>query len=191
VDLPGNRTPISWLQARCLPVGRAARVFSYSLSPCARHIPMCRARLKVRPGIEPGLPPYRGGVLPQHLQTNSSSDPGWNRTIDFLDVTQASLPLDHGIVVVTGVRVELTNSRGSRPRRFTSLRTRPLQVRVSHPTGWAYETRLSAGSPASCSISVTKGRVELPRHNEHDVLNVGCLPVPSLGRFVFSDPYGN
>ena len=25
------------------------------------------------------------------------SDPGWNRTIDFLDVTQASSPLDHGI----------------------------------------------------------------------------------------------
>ena len=25
---------------------------------------------EVRPGIEPGLPPYHGGVLPKHLQTN-------------------------------------------------------------------------------------------------------------------------
>ena len=53
---------------------------------------------EVRPGIEPDLPPYQGGVLPQHLQTNLlCSDPGWSRTIDLLVVTQASLPLDHGI----------------------------------------------------------------------------------------------
>ena len=26
---------------------------------------------EVRPGIEPGLPPYHGGVLPKHLQTDS------------------------------------------------------------------------------------------------------------------------
>jgi len=32
------------------------------------------------------------------------------------------------------------------------LRTRPLQVRVSHPTGWAYGARLSTGSPASYSF---------------------------------------
>lgn len=25
---------------------------------------------EVRPGIEPGLPPYYGGVLPKHLQTS-------------------------------------------------------------------------------------------------------------------------
>lgn len=31
-------------------------------------------------------------------------------------------------------------------------------------------------------VIVTKGRVELPRRKGHDVLNVGCLPVPSLGR---------
>ena len=52
VDRPGNRTPISWLQARHLPVGRAAHI-----------------QPEVRPGIEPGLPPYQGGVQPQHLQT--------------------------------------------------------------------------------------------------------------------------
>jgi hypothetical protein len=107
VDRPGNRTPISWLQARHLPVGRAAHLS------------------EVRPGIEPGLPPYQGGVRPQHLQT--TSDPGWNRTITFLDVSQASLPLDHGIrLSVTEVGVEPTKSRGSRPRRFARLRTRPI-----------------------------------------------------------------
>ena len=79
---------------------------------------------EVRLGIEPSLPPYHGGVQPQHLQT--TSDPGWNRTITFLDVAQASLPLDHGIKSVTEVGVEPTKSRGSRPRRFASLRTRPI-----------------------------------------------------------------
>ena len=54
---------------------------------------------EVRPGIEPGLRPYHGRVLPKHLQTIlfSASDPGWNRTSTFLHVTQASSPLDHGI----------------------------------------------------------------------------------------------
>ena len=57
-----------------------------------------------------------------------ASDPGWNRTSTFLHVTQASSPLDHGIVSVTEVGVEPTKSRGSRPRRFADLRTRPIQV---------------------------------------------------------------
>lgn len=41
------------------------------------------------------------------------SDPGWNRTSTFLVVTQASLPLDHGIVIllVTEVGVEPTGTR--------------------------------------------------------------------------------
>ena len=53
---------------------------------------------EVRSGIEPDLPPYRGGVLPEHLQTFCSrSDPGRTRTVVFLAVAQASLPLDHGI----------------------------------------------------------------------------------------------
>src|SRR4051812_48996562 len=51
--------------------------------------------IEVRLGIEPSLPPYHSGVQPQHLQT--MSDPGWNRTITFLVVAQASSPLDHGI----------------------------------------------------------------------------------------------
>jgi hypothetical protein len=41
-----------------------------------------------------------------------SSDPGWNRTITFLVVTQAPLPLDHGIrLSVTEVGVEPTGTR--------------------------------------------------------------------------------
>jgi hypothetical protein len=83
---------------------------------------------KVPPGVEPGLPPYRGGVPPKHLQTNCQNNPGWNRTIAFLVVTQASSPPDHGIIQVTGVRIELTKSRGSRPRRFSCLRTRPCSA---------------------------------------------------------------
>ena len=49
---PGNRTPITWVQAKCLPVRPASRIHQ-----------------KVRPGIEPGLPPYHSGVRPKHLQT--------------------------------------------------------------------------------------------------------------------------
>ena len=49
---------------------------------------------EVRPGVEPGLPPYHGGVPPQHLQT--VNDPGWTRTIDVLGVSEAPLPLGHG-----------------------------------------------------------------------------------------------
>ena len=43
-----------------------------------------------------------------------------------LHVGQVSLPLDHEIALsVTEVGVEPTESRGSRPRRFSCLRTRP------------------------------------------------------------------
>ena len=69
---------------------------------------------EVRLGIEPSLPPYQSGVQPQHLQTKvfpHCSDPGWNRTITFLVVTQAPLPLDHGIMSVTEVGVEPTRTR--------------------------------------------------------------------------------
>ena len=102
VDRPGNRTPISWLQARHLPVGRAAHIQS-----------------EVRLGIE-RAPPRSGGpsALPRRRAATAPtdqiavSDPGWNRTITFLDVAQASLPLDHGIKSsVTEVGVEPTGTR--------------------------------------------------------------------------------
>ena len=42
------------------------------------------------------------------------SDPGWNRTINFLHVTQAPLPLDHGTKLsVTEVGVEPTGTKFS------------------------------------------------------------------------------
>ena len=44
-----------------------------------------------------------------------------------LHVGQVSSPLDHGIVLsVTEVGIEPTESRGSRPRRFSCLRTQPF-----------------------------------------------------------------
>ncbi len=53
------------------------------------------------------------------------SDPGWNRTITLLHVTQASSPLDHGIISkVTEVGVEPTKSPRPQRDRFASLRTR-------------------------------------------------------------------
>jgi hypothetical protein len=130
-----------------------------------------------RMGIEPTTPTLQGSVAPDGMQAQyversvrelnpvfrptkaaccrntyrpcAPSDPGWNRTTVLLVVTQASLPLDHGIVLsVTEAGFEPAKSRGSRPRRFASLRTRPWRVRVSHPAGGAYEAPLSTGPPA-------------------------------------------
>src|SRR3954469_23192597 len=70
---------------------------------------------EVRLGIEPSLPLYQSGVQPQQLQTKvfpHCSNPGWNRTITFLHITQASSPLDHGIKFsVTEAGVEPTGTR--------------------------------------------------------------------------------
>ncbi len=53
---PGSRTPIAWVQTKRPTIERAALYHS-----------------EVRPGIEPGLPPYHSGVPPKHLQTDSVS----------------------------------------------------------------------------------------------------------------------
>ena len=90
-----------------------------------------------------------------------SSDPGWNRTITLLGVIQASSPLDHGIMSVTEAGVEPAKSRGSRPRRFASLRTRPWRIRESHPAGGAHETPLSTGPSASCRPRYRTGHTGL------------------------------
>ena len=55
-----------------------------------------------------------------------ASDPGWNRTSTFLDVGQASSPLDHGIMSVTRVGVEPTKSPRPQRDRFAGLRTWPF-----------------------------------------------------------------
>ena len=67
-----------------------------------------------------------------------------------------------GSLSVTEVGVEPTESRGSRPRRFASLRTRSWRVRGSHPAVQAYEARLSTGPPASsCRPRYRTGRTGL------------------------------
>jgi hypothetical protein len=68
VDRPGNRTPISWLQARHLPVGRAAPirqrsvwelnpVFRLTTAACSHstYRPMCSSNAVIPDGIEPSL----------------------------------------------------------------------------------------------------------------------------------------
>ena len=104
------------------------------------------------PGIEPRLPGCKPSVFPLdqrpvvlkrsvrelnpvfRLTTAAccrntyrpvvKSDPGWNRTSTLLHVTQASSPLDHGIVFsVTRVGVEPTKSPRPQRDRFACLRT--------------------------------------------------------------------
>ena len=94
------------------------------------------------------------------------SDPGWNRTSTFLDVDQASSPLDHGIMSVTSDR------GGSRTHKVTRLSTSSLclfaypavfklRVRGSHPAVRAYEAPMSTGPPASCRSRYRAGRQTL------------------------------
>ncbi len=61
---------------------------------------------KVRPGVEPGTAAQRWSFLltkevccRNTYRPALTSDPGWNRTSTLLHVTQASSPLDHGIVL--------------------------------------------------------------------------------------------
>ena len=105
----GNRTRISATPGRCRPVG-----------------PSARNRVDLI-GVEPITPILQGSVATIGMQAQVfessvresnpvsvlttdvccrntyrpflSSDPGWNRTSTLLHVTQASSPLDHGIVV--------------------------------------------------------------------------------------------
>ena len=126
---PGSRTPITWVQTKRPPIGRAAHLFERSVRE-SNPVPLLTTEVCCRNTYRP------------------SSDPGWNRTITLLGVIQASSPLDHGIMSVTEAGVEPAKSRGSRPRRFACLRTRPWRVRVSHPAVGTYEAPLSTGPPA-------------------------------------------
>jgi hypothetical protein len=114
-------------------------------------------------------------------------------------------PRDQVSRKVTEAGVEPAKSRGSRPRRFSNLRTRPWRVRVMLPAIQAYETRMSTGPPAShlklqapvsnrahrpygsqlgtCRACI---RTRMPtnaarRCPGHDVLTVACLPVSPHG----------
>ena len=71
---------------------------------------------EVRPGIEPGLPPYHGGVLPKHLQTKVIPDG-----------IEPSFPGRQPGVVAVGPRDRRSSSRGgSRTHKVTRLSTSPL-----------------------------------------------------------------
>ena len=107
-----------------------------------------------------------------------------------LDVGQESLPLDHGTLIVGKSSVSLCSrggnrthklSPGSRPGRFTCLRTRPSNCGGRIRTGVVRHMR-PCWKPSPVHSAVTKGRVELPRRLWLDVLSVACLPVPPLGQ---------
>ena len=81
---------------------------------------------KVRPGLEPGLPPYHGGVPPQHLQTDRAerrTSAGDNRLGAPACLYRRPRTLRPTVAEV-GVEPTIT-SPGSRPGRFACLRTRP------------------------------------------------------------------
>ena len=111
----------------------------------------------------------RSPSLPRRCATGTPtdhcfSDPGWNRTSDFLGVIQASSPLDHGIIRVTEVGVEPTKSPRSQRDRFSSLRTWPSSSGSGSrtPAVQAYEARMSTGPPASsCSPRYRTGHTGL------------------------------
>jgi hypothetical protein len=89
------------------------------------------------------------------------SDPGWNRTITFLDVAQASSPLDHGIKSVTEVGVEPTQSQ------VLGLLALPVCVPGQSSSGSGGRTRRAELMKLCWALAhprhqVTKGRLELP-----------------------------
>ena len=80
------------------------------------------------------------------------SDPDWNRTSTFLHVTQASSPLDHGIVVSRVIRVGIEPTESQVLGLFALPVCVPdrvkSRVRGSHPAVQAYEARMGIGPPA-------------------------------------------
>ena len=158
---PGSRTPISGVRCRRRPVGPAARLIESTS--------IARTFQKVRPRIELGLPPYRGGVLPEHLQTGC------------LRVVPAGLEPAYP-VCKTGVfaarrRDELAGSStgGIRTHRHQALdlaampvsvpchEHRQLRVGESNLRLRAYETRPSTGPPASPRPRYRSGHAGLMR----------------------------
>ena len=126
---------------------------------------------EVCPGIEPGLPAYHAGVLPKHLQTVFSVIPdGLEPSLSCMSRRRLRL-WTTGSVQVIEVGVEPTNSSGSRPDRFASLRTRPCcwwRVRELHPTSEAHEAPRSAGSTR---------KLQAPESNRvTDLMKVSSVP---------------
>ena len=131
-------------------------------------------------GVEPNTPTLQGSVAPDGMPARSSqrsvrelnpvfrfttaacgrntyrpvleSDPGWNRTSAFLHVTQASLPLDHGIVVSRVIRVGIEPTESQVLGLFALPVCVPdrskSRVRGLHSAVQAYEARMGTGPPA-------------------------------------------
>ena len=81
---------------------------------------------EVRPGLEPGLPPYQRGVPPQHLQTDRAerrTSAGDNRLGAPACLYRRPRTLRPTVAEV-GIEPTVV-SPGSRPGRFACLRTRP------------------------------------------------------------------
>lgn len=150
------------------------------ISRLHRHAgPNCR---EVRPGVEPDLRPYHGRVQPEHLQTFCYSDPGWNRTITLLVVTQASSPLGYGIISDRGGRRTHKIATFRAPTLRWSVTALPVcvlgrkwRVRGSHPAVRAYEAPMSTGPPAaSCRSRYRTGQT--------DFMKVRWAPAASASR---------
>ena len=145
-------------------------------------------------GVEPIAPTLQGSVAPNGMPARSSqrsvrelnpvfrlttaacgrntyrpvveSDPGWNRTSTFLHVAQASLPLDHGIVVSRVIRVGIEPTESQVLGLFALPVCVPdlskSRVRGSHPAVQAYEARMGTGPPA---IFSDEGEIRTPTPN--------------------------
>ena len=85
-------------------------------------------RAKVRPGIEPGLPPYQRGVPPEHLQTDRPLRTGRSAAADDNRPGRAGLSFPQPPSArppVAGAGVEPARCRGLSAAALPSLRTRP------------------------------------------------------------------
>ena len=124
----GNRTRISSLPSWRRPVGPSARIRQWTAgesnpdllvaSQASSRWTSSPLSPEVRPGIEPGLPPYRGGVLPEHLQTISQVIP------DGVEPSLSWLSPRRRCRWTTGSFV--SDRGGSRTHRVTRLSTSPL-----------------------------------------------------------------
>ena len=164
---PGSRTPITWVQTKRLSVGPAPQLKRSvrELNPVFRLTTAACARNTYRP----------------------SSDPGWNRTSTFLHVTQASSPLDHGIMSATRVSLcqlafpsmnlkaspigfeptasTLTGWRAlqAAPRGRSFLRIPKPDSRICRPTARHSGKEGRAGlEPARWYLTGTRSATELP-----------------------------
>ena len=65
--VPLDHEPLVALEVDLVGVEPTAPILQGSVASSGMQ---ARVVKEVRPGIEPGLPPYHGGVLPKHLQTS-------------------------------------------------------------------------------------------------------------------------